>query len=108
MQFFGEVMEKWAPKVQARLDSVNVDERSAKKGSRYPPGRPTPGDGEVESPVKRQVIVRAYLPGHDGCHHYRSAVDELQPIPPSWNWAKIPMYNQIFEVNIFALSAIYR
>jgi hypothetical protein len=88
-------MEKWAPKVQERLDSVNVNERSAKKGSRYPPENPTPGQ---ESPVKRQVNRPSLFAG---CHHYRSAVDELQPIPPSWNWAKIPTYSQIFEVNSF-------
>ncbi|RXW15883.1 hypothetical protein EST38_g9971 [Candolleomyces aberdarensis] len=95
LQFFGEVMERWAPKVQAHLDLVN-ERTIAKSGSlkRYPPAAPDAGRHGVK---KRRVIVRAYLPGHDRCHTYRSAVEELQPIPPSWNWAKIPTFNQIFE-----------
>lgn len=51
--------------------------------------------------MRREVVVRAYLPGHDGCHNimhpwetYEQANQTL-----SYNWGYIPTLNQIFEVS---------
>jgi hypothetical protein len=100
LTFFGEVMEMWAAKVQTHLDVVN--ERVGGGGkSRYPPS------GITRGVPKRRVVVRAYLPGHDKCHTYRSAANRLPEIADTWNWAKIPTYNEIFEVSFSSLYCLF-
>jgi hypothetical protein len=100
LTFFGEVMEMWAAKVQTHLDVVN--ERVGGGGkSRYPPS------GRTRGVPKRRVVVRAYLPGHDKCHTYRSAANRLPEIADTWNWAKIPTYNEIFEVSFSSLYCLF-
>ncbi|TEB28408.1 hypothetical protein FA13DRAFT_1571547, partial [Coprinellus micaceus] len=81
LTFFGEVMERWAEQMQRRLD-----------GSR---GAMAP----------RQVVVRAYLPGHEDCHAHREAWSEILPFKWNWyNWGEIWKYNRIFE-NILSKHA---
>ncbi|OCH87641.1 hypothetical protein OBBRIDRAFT_735813 [Obba rivulosa] len=47
----------------------------------------------------KQVIVRAYLPGHEDCQEHREPWKEYQPFRWNWyNWAFIKDFNAIFEV----------
>ena len=57
------------------------------------------GAAEGERPVARQVVVRAYLPGHEDCHSFRAPWAERQPFKWNWyNWAWIGDMNARFQV----------
>jgi hypothetical protein len=74
LRFFTHAMEKWADEVQAIL---------TEHGSR-----------------NKDVVVRAYLPGHDDCHNIRAPWDTILPFKReiyNWNW--IHNFNEIFQVN---------
>ncbi|KAF5335122.1 hypothetical protein D9611_010906 [Ephemerocybe angulata] len=76
--FFREAMEHWANAVQRRLDT-------------HPPS-------VSSSPTRqRQVLVRAYLAGHDACHNARDPWAEERPPRASWNWREIGRFNKIWE-----------
>lgn len=77
--FFRQAMSKWADEIQAGLkDDVGTG------GKRQ----------------KRQVIVRAYLSGHEDCHSWREAWTYVHPSYwPGWNWGYIKDYNRIFSVS---------
>ncbi|TRM70243.1 hypothetical protein BD626DRAFT_625468 [Schizophyllum amplum] len=74
VEFFGHAMGKWAADVQRLLDEA-PDKR-----------------------MRRQVVVRAYLPGHEDCHDHRKPWTEVQPFKWNWyNWANIGQFNRVFE-----------
>ena len=75
--FFEKAMTKWADTIQ---DALTTDRGTA--GGR-----------------SRQVVVRAYLPGHEDCHSHRQPWTEWQPFKWKWyNWAWISDFNKVFEV----------
>jgi len=85
LHFFEQAMTKWAGDVQGMLD-----EAATKEGGRK----------------KREVVVRAYLPGHEDCHKHREPWTEIRPMLWGWyNWAQIERFNDIFEVLFFLLRA---
>ncbi|GLB45042.1 hypothetical protein LshimejAT787_1901200 [Lyophyllum shimeji] len=77
LDFFGHAMRKWADDVQGAL----------KEAARKDEGK-----------RKRQVLVRAYLPGHDACHGNKKPWKEVYtPLWASYNWGSIWRYNEVFE-----------
>ncbi|TFK53758.1 hypothetical protein OE88DRAFT_1278028 [Heliocybe sulcata] len=73
LNFFEEAMERWATEVQQYFDTHRGGER-------------------------RQVIVRAYLPGHEDCHNHKQPWTEYKEFDWKWyNWFWIRDYNSIFE-----------
>ncbi|KAE9387170.1 hypothetical protein BT96DRAFT_1081005 [Gymnopus androsaceus JB14] len=85
--FFGEAMEMWADSVQEDLDR---DEGVVLGGYRFfRPHRSTP------LRAKRQVLVRAYLPGHEDCHSYRRPWDEMPANPWVWGWYNWPVLSSL-------------
>lgn len=93
MDFFGEAMQVWSGLVQGWLHST-VGGSSSSADTSMGGGRYTKGGR------KRQVVIRAYLPGHDGCHdHFKPWTWYEQGIQSlSYNWGQIPALNRIFEV----------
>ncbi|KAI0078652.1 hypothetical protein K474DRAFT_893448 [Panus rudis PR-1116 ss-1] len=76
LPFFREAMTRWADVVQSRLksDIGTVGGRS------------------------RQVVVRAYNPGHPDCHSVRHPWKEWKPYTRTfWNWPWIGEFNDIFQ-----------
>ena len=103
LTFFGEAMEKWAGIVQTRLDEANAKltsaGASAENGKGYPPSRVL---GQRRD-RKMEVVVRAYLPGHEDCHSHREAWTSILPFQWNWyNWHLIYKYNEAFEVSAFS------
>ncbi|KIK51365.1 hypothetical protein GYMLUDRAFT_50600 [Collybiopsis luxurians FD-317 M1] len=81
IDFFGEAMEMWANKVQK---AINDDREGVvlANGKR----------------ARRQVMVRAYLTGHEDCHDHRKPWRKIEPMKWNWyNWGSIWKYNQVFE-----------
>lgn len=77
IDFFGHAMTHWADEVQTALLNVSRRERGSKK---------------------RQVLIRAYLPGHEDCHRYREPWEEIKPMRWNWyNWGRIWEFNDVFE-----------
>ncbi|KAJ7179576.1 hypothetical protein C8R46DRAFT_1325242, partial [Mycena filopes] len=69
--FFGHAMRKWATSVQEVLTAENR---------------------------QRQVVVRAYLPGHEDCHDESEPWAEVKPFAWNWwNWGNIWEFNEVFE-----------
>ncbi|KAF6744888.1 hypothetical protein DFP72DRAFT_60340 [Ephemerocybe angulata] len=90
LQFYGEVVERWANKIQDAFD-VHMGKT---KGAGYPPGR------EKEP----QAIVRAYLPGHEDCHNIRQPATTIPNYTWNWwNWGEIWKFNRIWE-NLLKLN----
>jgi len=72
LRFFAHAMEKWADEVQAILTQHAASEKD--------------------------VVVRAYLPGHDNCHNIRAPWDEIEEYDRTiYNWNWIQDFNAIFE-----------
>ncbi|KAI0369631.1 hypothetical protein BV20DRAFT_945641 [Pilatotrama ljubarskyi] len=77
VDFFGEAMEAWAREVQTLLDQAEREERNRRS---------------------LQVVVRAYLPGHEDCHDHREPLEEYTPGRWGWyNWNQIGDFNRQFE-----------
>ena len=77
--FFPEAMRAWAYEVQALLDEAEHGPRAARR--------------------QRQVVVRAYLPGHEDCHEHREPIANYTGGPGGWwNWNQIGDFNRAFEV----------
>ncbi|KAJ7477173.1 hypothetical protein B0H11DRAFT_2030044 [Mycena galericulata] len=76
IQFFGQAVKEWAKEVQQVVTEVNQ-----------------------RNPAKqRQVVVRAYLPGHEDCHNELKPYNEIKPYAWNWwNWASIGEFNEVFE-----------
>ncbi|EIW63587.1 uncharacterized protein TRAVEDRAFT_161946 [Trametes versicolor FP-101664 SS1] len=85
VSFFGEAMDAWAGEVQALLYAAEKEERAMRSFHRK--GRPP-----------RQVVARAYLPGHEDCHDHRVPDKEYKPGRWGWyNWNQIGDLNNKFE-----------
>ena len=86
IDFFEIVMPVWAQLVQSWMysDQTSLDMGRTKGGR------------------KRQVVMRAYLPGHDGCHDigHPWEVYEQGGRHLSFNWGEIGIFNDIFEVRV--------
>ena len=96
LDFFGEAMEAWARQVQALLDEARRDEEE--EGSQNPKWRGWQL-GRAKGGAARQVVVRAYLPGHEDCHEYRAPIGEYEKGRWGWyNWNQIGEYNDAFAV----------
>lgn len=90
--FFGEAMDAWAGEVQALLYAAEKEERATRGFNRK--GRPP-----------RQVVARAYLPGHEDCHDHRVPDKEYKPGRWGWyNWNQIGDFNKKFEVRSFFID----
>jgi len=77
LDFFRVAMKKWADDVTAML------------------ARAPQTAGERRS---RQVVIRAYLPGHEDCHDHREPWVTYQPFKWNWyNWGQIKDFNRIFQ-----------
>ena len=85
LDLFNEAMPVWADIMQ---DWLSVDEKLNNKG--YTAGG-----------RKREVMVRAYLPGHDGCHNIKHPWETYEQADQalSYNWGYIPTFNKLFEVS---------
>ncbi|KAJ7283348.1 hypothetical protein C8J57DRAFT_1120801, partial [Mycena rebaudengoi] len=78
VQFFGQAMDEWANYVQRVL----TKDQKHKPGGRR----------------KREVVVRAYLPGHEDCHKESKPWNEIKPFVWNWwNWGSIWEFNFKFE-----------
>lgn len=93
LPFFGEAMNLLATKIVDALDEAKrIDEE---KGN---------GLGRNHSQSKgRQVIVRAYVHGHDSCHfddvEQAGPIAEYLGLARHWyNWGWIRRFNDVFEV----------
>ncbi|KAG6375609.1 hypothetical protein JVT61DRAFT_3175 [Boletus reticuloceps] len=74
--FFKVAMRTWAGQVQDAIDDYR------RNGGIRP----------------KQVVVRAYLPGHEDCHNRYEPWAAIQPYQFRWyNWPWIQDYNAIFE-----------
>ncbi|KAI0329672.1 hypothetical protein GY45DRAFT_842770 [Cubamyces sp. BRFM 1775] len=91
VDFFGEAMEAWAREVQGLLDEAEKEERQTALDGAAGAVR-----GHRRAP--RQVVVRAYLPGHEDCHDHRKPLTEYTPGRWGWyNWNQIGDFNRAFE-----------
>lgn len=80
LELFRESMKVWAGEVQrALVEDQRRQMREAVKGSigGY-------GGGGREKVVNRQVVVRAYLPGHENCRNIKSPWEEWVPYTVNW------------------------
>ncbi|KAI0744295.1 hypothetical protein C8Q80DRAFT_1186117 [Daedaleopsis nitida] len=85
VDFFQEAMHAWAQEVQRLLDEAEKAEQRA-----------TGDMGRQRAP--RQVLARAYLPGHEDCHDSREPTTKYKPGPNGWyNWNQIKDFNRAFE-----------
>ncbi|KAJ3493933.1 hypothetical protein NMY22_g20144 [Coprinellus aureogranulatus] len=97
--------ERWAEKVQSALDKsefgvIQAPSSSSPSpgGNAYPPSRISGSTSTTARMGKREVVVRAYLPGHEDCHSHRTAWEEIVPFKWNWyNWGEIWRFNRIFE-----------
>lgn len=86
LQFYGEVMARWVAVMQRM-----IDEASGRSSNRF----------SMLRRHDRRVIIRPYLPGHEGCHKAREPWSEIQPFKEDhWNWKKIWRFNKVFEVRL--------
>ncbi|PPR07553.1 hypothetical protein CVT24_008749 [Panaeolus cyanescens] len=82
MLLFEGAVKRWAERVQGAITEYNK-QRTWRWGSK-------------ES--KKEVLIRAYLPGHEDCHKFDKPWDEIQPFVWNWfNWGEIWRYNWSFE-----------
>ncbi|KAI0338215.1 hypothetical protein BDW22DRAFT_1363087 [Trametopsis cervina] len=90
IEFFAESMKEWSDIAQSWLKSaegVRDQDRQHGGGTRTKGGR------------KRKALVRAYLPGHDGCHNIQSPwtwYEQGRKNLP-YNWGQIPTMNEKFD-----------
>ena len=94
LSFFGEAMELWITEITEALDKAERLE----KQQRHMRGRSK----------ERQVIVRAYVHGHDSCHsndvELAGPLKEYTGLARNWyNWGWIRRFNDVFEVFIYPL-----
>ncbi|KZT65359.1 hypothetical protein DAEQUDRAFT_747087 [Daedalea quercina L-15889] len=83
LALFDAAMRRWAEDVQGALDAYE------RRGRRWGLGRRR---------ERKQVVVRAYVPGHEDCHAERAPWAKWRPYVWNWyNWANIGEFNKIFE-----------
>ncbi|THU77638.1 hypothetical protein K435DRAFT_738269 [Dendrothele bispora CBS 962.96] len=95
IDFFSKAMERWAELVQKKLDEAETERPLVlSKDSEGRSWRGLGGRGRK----RRQVVVRAYLPGHEDCHDHREPWKEVQPFVWNWyNWGYIDRFNEVFQ-----------
>ncbi|KAG6332389.1 hypothetical protein ID866_6699 [Astraeus odoratus] len=82
-EFFGIAMREWAQQVQEAITKYRS------RGGKRP----------------KQVVVRAYLPGHENCHNLHEPVAEIPPYHWRWyNWPWIQDFNEIFKDRSYILD----
>ena len=95
LALFTDAMPLWARMVQGWLTRAEHAAESSEGG-----GSVTKGGR------RRQVIVRAYLPGHNNCHNiftpWTLYEQENDTLP--YNWGQIKLFNKIFEVYLSCSS----
>lgn len=80
-EFFALAMREWAGQVQGAINEYK------KHGGKRP----------------KQVVVRAYLPGHENCHNIYEPWTDIQPFTFRWyNWPWIQDFNDVFNVGIWS------
>lgn len=95
LSLFEVAMGRWAEEVQSALRADASNKTSYLSRFRLGSKR-----------KERRAVIRAYLPGHYGCHDFRHPWNEIQPAEwYPWNWAEIPKFNAIFEVRRFFFLA---
>ncbi|KAF5332066.1 hypothetical protein D9758_016259 [Tetrapyrgos nigripes] len=95
IQFFEKAMQGWADVVQKMLDAAETERPLAL--SKDSEGNTWRGSGTGRR-KRRQVVIRAYLTGHEGCHEHRDPWKEIQPFEWSWyNWRYIDRFNEAFQ-----------
>ena len=93
IDFFSEAMEAWAREVQMLLDDAQAVEWEQR---RLAVGR---NRGRKSNP--KQVVVRAYLPGHEDCHDHRKPLTVYKPGRWGWyNWNSISDFNKAVQGRI--------
>lgn len=79
LAFFKVAMRTWAGEVQDAITKYRIN------GGRRP----------------KQVVVRAYLPGHENCHNLFEPTETITPWVYTWyNWPWIPDFNTEFQVSV--------
>lgn len=95
LELFEDSMRVLAGELQEALD----EDRRGKGGSSGLSW------GKAQKPVRRQVVVRGYLSGHEDCHDKHAPWAEVQPyVWKWWNWPWIRDFNVIFEVSLSRLA----
>lgn len=100
VSFFEHVAKRWVQEVQDRLASEQKKEREVRMDASGRPGvlsflQPN----GTRASRRKNVIVRAYLPGHDGCRESKEPLAEVPVLDHEvYNWRHIWKYNHIFEV----------
>lgn len=99
LPFFGEAMQLWVSGITEALDEA----KRLEKQQRHIMHRRT---------KERQVVVRAYVHGHDSCHldHVELAgpLAEYSGLPRNWyNWGWIRRFNSVFEVFIYSSGSFH-
>jgi hypothetical protein len=91
LTFFKHAMPVWTRMVQGWI-----------RGAEHAADRNEGGGAVTKGGRRRQVIVRAYLPGHDNCHNiftpWTYYEQEHNNLP--YNWGQIKDFNRIFEVRV--------
>lgn len=97
LSFFDEAMKVWARIVQGWMT-----------GAEHSADRNEGGGAVTKGGRRRQIVVRAYLPGHDGCHYimhpWETYEQENNSLP--YNWGQIKTFNKEFEVRRPACTAV--
>ncbi|KAK7448780.1 hypothetical protein VKT23_013511 [Stygiomarasmius scandens] len=94
IDFFEKAMDRWAAVVQKRLDEAETERPLAL--SKDSDGNSWRGLGRRRR--RRQVVVRAYMPGHEDCHSHREPWTKIQPFVWNWyNWGYIDKFNEVFQ-----------
>ncbi|KAG2341071.1 hypothetical protein BDR05DRAFT_1001990 [Suillus weaverae] len=76
LAFFKVAIRAWAGEVQDAITEYR------KNGGRRP----------------KQVVIRAYLPGHENCHNIFEPTENITPwVNTPWNWPWIPDFNTKFQ-----------
>ncbi|KAJ3531922.1 hypothetical protein NMY22_g7961 [Coprinellus aureogranulatus] len=106
VEFYEHVVSRWVREVQDRLSMVNERGR-VREVRMHRPGRPgvmsshkgsLSGAGGKSTRKKKNVIIRPYLPGHDGCRETKEPLDEVSVLGYEvYNWRHIWKFNHIFE-----------
>ncbi|KAG1739289.1 hypothetical protein EDB19DRAFT_851183 [Suillus lakei] len=82
--FFKVVIRAWAEEVQDAITEYR------KNGGRRP----------------KQVVIRAYLPGHENCHDIFEPTENITPwVNIPWNWPWIPDFNTEFQELLLSSSS---
>lgn len=99
MDFFAQAMRVWAEMTQGWIKGAEARKADEKRRG---------GGVKTKGGRRRQVLIRAYMPGHDGCHnHYEPWTwYEQRDKPLSYNWGQIPGLNKLFQVRATLIRSV--